>query len=401
MSEQIKVITFGDLMERGVLEIGDGYRAKLEELGGDDGPFFLRAGLLVELGFDWASAERFRDDVLLKVRSKLGQPGDTMVTTKGNSVGRAAYVPPGAPEFVYSPHLSYWRSVDSSRLSPGFLRYWSRSPWFSARLGSMAHGTDMAPYVSLADQRRLRISLPPIFIQEAIAEVLESLDNKIAVNENITRTCDQLRAANLHCWIKSNPGMVKGCPLSSVAKFVNGRPFTKDATGAGRVVIRISEINSGPGLSTVRNDIEVPSAHLARPGDVLFAWSGSLVVARWFRPEGIINQHIFKVIPNTGIPVWLVFELVNTKLAVFKSIAAGKATTMGHIQRQHLDELVDVPVRESIPELDDALQPLWDRALTAEQESLKLAELRDTLLPRLMSGEIQVRDAGKAVEEVT
>ncbi len=99
--------------------------------------------------------------------------------------------------------------------------------------------------------------------------------------------------------------------------------------------------------------------------------------------------------------MWLVFELVNTKLAVFKSIAAGKATTMGHIQRQHLDELVDVPVRESIPELDDALQPLWDRALTAEQESLKLAELRDTLLPRLMSGEIQVRDAGKAVEEVT
>ena len=86
MSEQIKIITFADLMERGFLEIGDGYRAKLEELGGD-GPFFLRAGLLVKQGFDWASAERFRADGFPKVRSKLGRPGDTMVTTKGNVSG--------------------------------------------------------------------------------------------------------------------------------------------------------------------------------------------------------------------------------------------------------------------------------------------------------------------------
>jgi type I restriction enzyme, S subunit len=151
----------------------------------------------------------------------------------------------------------------------------------------------------------------------------------------------------------------------------------------------------------VYNDIEVPDAHVARPGDILFAWSGSLAVTRWFRTESIVNQHIFKVVPRDGIPAWLIFELINSKLAMFKGIAAGKATTMGHIQRHHLDESVLMPAQECIPELDAALGPLWDRALAAEQESLKLAELRDTLLPKLMSGEIRVRDAEKAVEDVT
>ena len=167
------------------------------------------------------------------------------------------------------------------------------------------------------------------------------------------------------------------------------------------MVIRIAEINSGPGASTVYNDIDLPDVHLARPGDVLFAWSGSLAVARWYRPEAIVNQHIFKVIPNAGVPVWLAYELVQEKLADFKGIAAGKATTMGHIQRHHLDEPVPAPKKEYIATLDSELRPLWDRALAAEQESLTLAEFRDTLLPRLMSGEIRVRDAERIVEDVT
>jgi type I restriction enzyme, S subunit len=66
MSEHMKVITFTDLMERGILEIGDGYQAKLEELGGD-GPLFLRAGLLTEQGLDWSAAERFCVDIASKV----------------------------------------------------------------------------------------------------------------------------------------------------------------------------------------------------------------------------------------------------------------------------------------------------------------------------------------------
>jgi type I restriction enzyme S subunit len=165
------------------------------------------------------------------------------------------------------------------------------------------------------------------------------------------------------------------------------------------MVVRIAEINNGPGSSTVYNDIDVLEKHLARPGDVLFAWSGSLTVARWFRPEAIINQHIFKCVPKEGFPRWLLSQLLHRKIDEFRAIAAGKATTMGHIQRKHLDEPVLMPTSEAISALDARMSSLWERALLAEQESLTLATLRDTLLPQLMSGRLRVKDAEKIVED--
>jgi type I restriction enzyme S subunit len=183
-------------------------------------------------------------------------------------------------------------------------------------------------------------------------------------------------------------------PLSSLASFVNGRAYTKNATGTGRVVVRIAELNSGLGGSTVYNDIEVPDENLARPGDLLFAWSGSLTAVRWFRPEAVINQHIFKVIPAGGVPMWLINQAVHAKLDEFKAIAADKATTMGHIQRRHLDDPVAVPSTDGVASLDGRMTGLWDSALAAEIENLKLAATRDELLPLLMSGKVRVADVG-------
>ncbi len=97
--------------------------------------------------------------------------------------------------------------------------------------------------------------------------------------------------------------------------------------------------------------------------------------------------------------MWLVAELLRMKLDEFRAIAADKATTMGHIQRRHLDEPVLTPSAAMTQKLDAQIGPLWNRALSAEQESLKLADLRDTLLPQLMSGKLRVRDAEKIVED--
>jgi type I restriction enzyme S subunit len=148
----------------------------------------------------------------------------------------------------------------------------------------------------------------------------------------------------------------------------------------------------------VFSDAEVGDDFLARPGDILFAWSGSLTLHRWFRPEAIVNQHIFKVIPS-GYPSWLVYELLRDRLAYFKGIAADKATTMGHIQRGHLDGLVNLPSSHSISGVDELMTSLWDRRLLAERENETLAATRDTLLPQLMSGTLRVRDAETHLEE--
>ncbi|MFL6140440.1 MAG: restriction endonuclease subunit S [Labedaea sp.] len=250
--------------------------------------------------------------------------------------------------------------------------------------------------LSLSELSLVEIPLPPKTVQRAIAAILEAIDDKIAANDQIV---SRIGALTESTWLLAckNGGTI---PLSSLARFVNGKAFTRDASGTGRVVIRIVELNSGIGSSTVFNDIDVPEEHLAQPGDLLFAWSGSLTVARWFREEAIINQHIFKVIPKGDHPLWLVNQALLSKLQGFKSIAADKATTMGHIQRHHLDEPVAVPAQDQVNRLDDLMSTLWQRALATEKENLRLENTRDRLLPYLMSGKIRVRDAEKVLEEV-
>jgi type I restriction enzyme, S subunit len=320
-------------------------------------------------------------------------PQGTVCLSRTASVGFVVSM--GAPMATSQDFINW---VCGPMLNARYLHYLLMCEQASIR--RFAHGTTHQT-VYYPEAKAFHVCIPERFEQDLIARLLQALDDKLAVSEQICRISDELRAFRLRRWMQEKQSSTTAVPLSSLASFANGRPFTKDATGTGRVVVRIAEITSGLGNSTVYNDIEVGDVNLARPGDVLFAWSGSLTVARWYRPDAIINQHIFKVIPNPGIPVWLAYELVRQKLDYFKVIAAGKATTMGHIQRHHLDEEVHAPCMANIGALDAELGPLWDRALAAERESLVLGELRDTLLPRLMSGEIRVRDAERIVEDVT
>lgn len=285
-------------------------------------------------------------------------------------------------------------------LDSRYLYYAMQCEAVQTDLHNRASGTTVSG-IRQPELLKVRIPDPGYMQQKAIAAVLGALDDKIAVNERIARVADELSSELFRQALLTSPDRFTERALSDTAEFINGRAFTKDASGTGRMVIRIAEINSGPGASTVYNDIEVPDKHLARPGDVLFAWSGSLTVARWYRPEAIINQHIFKCVPKSELPDWLISQLLHKKIDEFRAIAADKATTMGHIQRKHLDEPVGVPEPEELVSLDSRMGPLWRRALLAERESLTLATLRDTLLPQLMSGRLRVKDAEKIVEDAT
>lgn len=383
-----------ELIDQGALQVGDGYRTKRAEHGRPGFRIIRVADVMDDVvmldGSDFVSEEHRE-----QIGSKLGQPGDIVLTTKG-TIGRVAVMPELDETVVYSPQLCFFRIIDESALHPRYLRYWFSSPAFKSQASHRMNNTDMAAYINLADIRSLQIYLPPLSVQRAIAEVLGALDDKIAANAKLVESADALAAAVF----SSMFGTSEERPLTEVARFVNGKAFTKGASGTGRVVIRIAELNSGIGNSTVYSDIEVPEQHIARPGNLLFAWSGSLTLHRWFRTEAIVNQHIFKIVPLDGYPTWCAYGLIAKKLEEFRAIAADKATTMGHIQRRHLEEPVSTPSMSEIRRHDANMTALWERALLAEQESLSLSETRDALLPPLMSGAIRVRDAEKRVEEV-
>ncbi len=388
-------VRVSDLGRDGVLKVEDGnhgeYRPRPHEFV-DGGTPFIRAADMTSGEVDFRGAGKIDSTARLRIRKGVGLPGDVLLSHKG-TVGKVAVAPRNAPDYVCSPQTTFWRSLDSTRLDQRYLRYVMQSPMFVAQLNVLKGQTDMAPYVSLTDQRSIMIPAPAVQEQRRIAEVLGALDDKIAADANLVSAVDALMATRMQAILNG----AEGRPLSATAEFVNGKAFTRAASGTGRVVIRIAELNSGIGASTVFSDATVADQHLARPGDVLFAWSGSLTLSRWFRDEAIINQHIFKVIPRPGYPTWLVYGLIARKLDDFKATAANKATTMGHIQRHHLDEVVPVPEPERIANDDTVMSALWQRALSAERESLKLAAMRDALLPLLMSGKVRIKDAEKAV----
>ncbi|MCT1986757.1 restriction endonuclease subunit S [Dermacoccus abyssi] len=385
--------TFGELSTQGALLFSDGYRTKHDQLGSTG----FRVLRVADVQHGWVTLDG--DDFVVpeyapQIGAKAAMEGDVLLTTKG-TIGRVAVIGDlGAQQVVYSPQLCFFRVLDHERISSRYLRYWLSSNEAVHQISIYSGNTDMAPYLSLRDLKSMRLTLPALHEQEGIAGVLGALDDKIAANRRVIATADTLRAT---LWLRlcrdSEPR-----PLSGLSRFINGRAFTKGATGTGRVVVRIAELNSGLSGSTVRNDIDVADDHVARPGDFLMAWSGSLTAARWFRDEAIVNQHIFKVIPTEGRSLWSVACAVDSKMADFKHEAAGKATTMGHIQRRHLDEPVLWPVLNDESEAQG--QALWERALVAERENETLAKIRDELLPLLMSGKITVRDAEKRVEGV-
>jgi len=356
----------------------------------DDGVPILRVNNLRDGVITAGSAIRVSPEVA-RVYSRTSLRGGEVVVSLVGTVGEAAVVPNELRGWNVARAVGVLRPA---KVSATWLCICMQSRPVQRQLRDRVN-TTVQTTLNLKDLAAVRIPVPSEPEQRAIAELLGALDDKTAANRLLIAAADDLRAMRFRALL--GPDAAR---LSDLAQFVNGKAFTNGASGTGRVVIRIAELNSGIGGSTVYNDIDVAEDHLARPGDLLFAWSGSLTVHRWFRQEGIINQHIFKVIPTRDIPVWVVEGALQERLAEFRSIAADKATTMGHIQRRHLDERVSVPSPQSIANEHALMQALWNLALAAELETLVLSSTRDELLPLIMSGKVRVRDVERVVEGV-
>lgn len=180
-----------ELIDNSVLLIGDGYRAKNSEFA-DDGLPFIRAGNLKADGLDLAGAEILSARSTAAAGHKVGKVDDVAFTSKG-TVGRITRVSPKTGAFVYSPQVCFWRSLAPSTLNPNVLYRWMSSDNFTRQVTAVSTQTDMAPYVSLQDQRKMTIRLPPSAEQQKIAKWLEPIDARIASNAEQSRTLAALR----------------------------------------------------------------------------------------------------------------------------------------------------------------------------------------------------------------
>ena len=249
------------------------------------------------------------------------------------------------------------------------------------------------------------IDLPPLARQRAIADMLSALDAQITSNTAINHHLEQMAQAIFKSWFVDFepwggeiPSDWRTGNLLGIADYLNGLAMQRfrPADGeAGLPVLKIKELRQKfCDSSSELCSQSIRSDYIIHDGDVIFSWSGSLIVDFWCGGDCGLNQHLFKV-TSTKYDKWFYYGWTCHHLDQFIAMAADKATTMGHIKREALQNAeVLIPSAKDYAAVGKLLAPLYEQVINNRVESRKLALLRDSLLPRLMSGELSVADLG-------
>ena len=211
------------------------------------------------------------------------------------------------------------------------------------------------------------------------------------LNNNLQQQAGALFAEYFLSFSNLPSGWRKG-NLLDIAEYLNGLTMQKFRPKEGEIglpVLKIKELRQG--FCDADSELCSPtirSDYLIHDGDVIFSWSGSLLVDFWCGGDCGLNQHLFKVTSSKFDP-WFYYLWTNYHLTRFVAIAADKATTMGHIKREDLAKAeVLIPNSEDYNKIGAVLRPVLSMVISNRIENKKLSALRDSLLPKLMSGEI-------------
>ena len=246
--------------------------------------------------------------------------------------------------------------------------------------------------------------------QHRIASILSSLDRKIELNNKINADLEEMAQAIFKNWfvdfepfkdgkfVDSELGMIpegwKVGRLTEIASYMNGlamQKFPPENNEDSLPVLKIKELGQGfCGTDSDRCSCNIKDECKIHNGDVIFSWSGTLLVDVWCGGDCGLNQHLFKV-TSKDYPKWFYYYWTKHHLQEFVHIAKDKAVTMGHIKRGHLEEaMVAIPDNDSMEKAHELFEPILSKMISLRLENSRLSLLRDTLLPRLMSGEIEV-----------
>ena len=184
--------------------------------------------------------------------------------------------------------------------------------------------------------------------------------------------------------------------LLDIADYKNGlamQKFRPEGNDSGLPVLKIRELNQGYCDSDAeRCRSSIDEAVKIHDGDLVFSWSGTLLLDFWTGGNAGLNQHLFKV-TSASFPKWFYYMWTKRHMQKFVSLARDRATTMGHIKRSALAEsMVFIPPKSDMHRLTAQCQPILDQKLCRRIENRGLERIRDVLLPRLMSGEIDVSE---------
>ena len=323
-------------------------------------------------------------------RSKLYK-GDLLFTYVGANIGQFALIPE-SDKFHLAPNICRIRANEN--YSSDFLYSYFRSNRFQDSLEGYYHGSSQ-PTMPMGTIRQILVPVPPKNEQVSIAKVLHSLTDKIELLNKQNKTLEELaKTLFRQHFIEVVNEEWDEEPLSSIATFLNGLACQKypPKNEIDKLpVLKIKELKAGFTDNSDYVSTEVDEKYFVQNGDVIFSWSASLVVKIWDGEDCILNQHLFKV-TSERFPKWFFYLWSKYHLDMFIAIARAHATTMGHIKRGDLDDAtVIIPPPAELTRMNKIFTPIIDKIIANNKQIKQVEKLRDTLLPKLMSGEVRVK----------
>ena len=348
-----------------------------------------------------------KDEDVARLHRHCVKVGDIIYSRRGD-IEKCAYINQHEEGWLCGTGCLRIR-VNAEKATPHFVAYQLATKTCKRWVVNNAVGTTM-PNLNTGILKELPLLLPPMDVQMQSVSVLSALDDKIAVNRRICENLEAQAQALFKHWfidfapfkngkfVESELGMIpdgwRVGTLTEIADYLNGlamQKFPPISDEDAIPVLKIKEL----GQSQCDNNSDkcskqIKPEYIIKNGDVVFSWSGTLMVDIWCGGISGLNQHLFKV-TSDNYPKWFYLMWTKHHLAEFIRIAKDKAVTMGHIKRSDLEKaLVAIPDSYTRDKMSGVMNDIFDQIINTRLESNTLSTLRDTLLPKLMSGQIKV-----------
>ena len=245
----------------------------------------------------------------------------------------------------------------------------------------------------------LEIKLPDFETQQKIVSILSSIEGKIELNNAINNNLEQQAQAIFKSWFIDfepfggvRPSNWNDTNIYAIANIIYGAPFASklfNTNGLGKPIIRIRDLKEQAFVTFTTE--EHPKGHLIQPGDIVVGMDGEFRPYIWGNEPAWLNQRV--CIFESNRPQGKAFVLYTIKPLLNKIEQTQVATTVIHIGKKDFDAFeIILPDEATLDSFDSITAPMIEQIVNNRLQNKRLAVLRDTLLPKLMSGELDVSD---------
>ena len=349
------------------------------------------------------------DDDKKRLSKYLLQEGDIVFSRVG-SVDRCSYVTSAENDWLFSGRCLRVRCGNNCH--PLFLYYYFCKESVKQYIKSIAVGATM-PSINTKLMAEIPILLPKLEEQRCIADILSSFDDKIELNRRINDNLEQQAQALFKSWFvdNSNPNWEE-TSLSEVASFVGGYSYTgeelTDCSNIAMATIKNFGRNGGfkaDGFKEINPSAKLKECHYANLFDILVAHTdltqnadvignAELLLTYGKYNSIIFSMDLVKVLPKETFPYrFLLAAMLKNKLFKGHSLGYVNGTTVLHLSKKALPEFeIRKPSDSESKMMDEVLASYYKRMAELLQENDRLISLRDTLIPKLMSGKLKIND---------